>query len=200
MLHIAALSPRDTRERSKILDLGMLSGCEHLRAYDWQDGWVVEGIGALRSAVSIPSQLEERLLDPCAELYIHHNHPDGGAFSRNDLVLALDLMSRARGKLYAHGHDGSTYSVMFANRRYTDLLYRFLADRIREVLSDAIKAGQLSRAVAHAHFAHAVCLVFDQAGIMHYEFVLSQGRLDGWLEHADCFDEAIQVAVRAIGR
>ncbi|AWK87619.1 hypothetical protein [Azospirillum thermophilum] len=200
MLHILSLNTMDCTVQSHILTRGRATDQEHIKAYDLPSGRICVGGGQSRSAVAVPDDLLGMLLDPKAELYIHHNHPDGCGFSRADLVLALGRENRARGKLFAQGHDGSVYGVMIANRDHIDVLYRQAAHCAEHALKEAISGGGLPVSVARSHFAHIVSLALDLVGVMHYEFAMSESRLDGWLHYADHLSKVVMTAAAAVGR
>lgn len=200
MLHIASLNTLDRASRWRVVANGRSNGLEHIKAYDLRSGWTHDCGGQSRSIVVVPDELDERLQDPFAELYIHHNHPDGGSFSRSDLMLALDVKNRARGKLFAHGHDDSTYGVAIANREQIVGLHRQAFDRAEHHLRHLISGRHVPVHVARSQFAHIVCQALDIAGVMHYEYAMSESRIDGWQRYADYLGEVVTAAADAVGR
>ncbi len=200
MLHIALLNKMDRVSRGQVVSNGIVDGCEYLKAYDLRSGWIHNGGSRSPRIVAIPGDLEGLLRDPFAELYIHHNHPDGVSFSRGDLALALDVGNRARGKLFAHGHDGSTYGVALANRESIEALHRRASDSVERTLRSLVFDSQVPMQVAKIHFAHVICQALDVAGVIHYEFAVSKTRIDEWQRYANYLEEAVTAAADAVGR
>lgn len=200
MLHIALLNLMDRALRARVLNNGGQDGCEHLWAYDLQSGWHCNSGGQSPVTVAIPPDLQTLLRDPLAELYIHHNHPAGVSFSLNDLLVALDIANRARGKLYAHGHDGSIYGVMLANRDLIASLYKKAETAAVSHLKSLMATGHVPLQVVKDQFSHIVCQALDRAGVMHYEFAMSQTRIDDWQRYANYLEGVVSTATDAVGR
>lgn len=200
MLHIALLNKMDRAMCAQVLSYGGRDGYEHLRAYDLRSNWDCYSGGQSPVTVAIPADLQNRLRDPLAELYIHHNHPASVSFSPVDLAVALDVNNRARGKLYAHGHDGSTYGVTLANRETIASLYKKAEAGAAQHLRFLISMSHVPFQVAKAHFSHIVCQALDMAGVMHYEFAMSQTRIDDWQRCANYLNDVVAAATDAVGR
>lgn len=200
MLHIAHLNPMDRAMCARVLARGGNDGCEHLGAYDLRSDWRCYSGGQSPVTVAIPPDLQKMLRDPLAELYIHHNHPASSSFSPADLAVALDVKNQARGKLYAHGHDGSIYGVMLANRELIASLYKKAETDAVWRLKSLIMSGYLPLQVVKEHFSHVVCQALDRAGVMHYEFAMSQTRIDDWQRYANYLDNVVFTATDAVGR
>lgn len=115
---------REETQRALVTE-GMKTGTENLSAFDVAANKPIsDDIVGIRTKnfVGITAAGAAMLTDPSRKIEVHHNHPSSSSFSSGDLDMAAKSPGMSR--LYAHGHDGSTFALEKADKYAAEGLRR----------------------------------------------------------------------------
>ncbi|MFC7455521.1 hypothetical protein ACFQPI_20940, partial [Insolitispirillum peregrinum] len=196
------LAAEDLALRREVLAAGSAEGAvgEHLAARDLQTGrvWPVVTSGQ-RERVEIPSELGNALADPTGKIVLHHNHPDSGSLSGQDVAVVLRNVGCAGA--YAHGHDGTTYGVRpgpLDHRADFRVLDMVATTTVERQLGRQAQKGRLWPAEATAFRRHAINQALARAGVIDYTVSWSPSASADWELLKDAFETAIEAGTDMI--
>ena len=122
-----------------------------------------------RERVEIPSAIGDALANPAGQIVLHHNHPDSGSLSGQDVAVVLSSVGCAGA--YAHGHDGTTYGARpgpLGHRTNFRVLEMVARTTVGRQLERQTQKGTLWPAEATAYRRHAINQTLARAGVIDY--------------------------------
>lgn len=173
------MTPGDLLTRDLLRRLGKRDKVEFLQAVDEKGRTVVPVYRGKARDVHISDELAEQILDPAKRIVIHHNHPGSSSLSPAD----LHMMNVAPGlaRVWAHGHDGSSYSAMRGANPYAKHFSEGLVQTINGRFNSLIHGGEkISPDDINKVYWHMVNLILHKQKRIDYAAVLSKERQDAF--------------------
>lgn len=136
------LTVNDTIERETLLYLGKRDGVEFLSGRDATGAQVIAPYRGSKSFVGFTDEVLRLLNDPAQKLTMYHNHPSSSSLSAQDLL----ELTRKPGlfKLWAFGHNGSSYAAMKGRKTFTVDLHQRFTEAMRPFFQDKLNKGEIS--------------------------------------------------------
>lgn len=154
---------------------GLRDGAESLALYDLSldpDIGLIDWTRGEKRSVFFSAPMTEALERPGARLVAIHNHPSSSSLSPQDH--ATLLAEAQMHQVVAVGHDGSMYRI---ERRTSNVVPADAtigaSDDVRDLLMDAVLAGEVSTVDAGTIHSHIYSLVLQGLGATRYQFALS---------------------------
>lgn len=130
---------------------------------------------------------------------MHHNHPDSGSLSGQDVAVVLSGVGRAGA--YAHGHDGTTYGARpgpLGHRTNFRVLEMATCTTGGRQLERQTQKGKLWPAEATAYRRHAINHALARAGVIDYSVSWPSSASADWNQLKDAFETAIEAGTDMI--
>lgn len=140
-----------------------------------------------------PSQMPE-FDAPDQRVTFHHNHPSSSSFSTQDFRALSG--SRGLARLFAHGHDGSTYRADPLRRAELAKAADRMDAKAKLHLGLPVMRGEISPDDAFWISAHVRALALHQLGYIDYEARLSGKTADRIIKHAALIREVVSDLVK----
>jgi len=189
------LVAEDLALRREVLAAGSAEGAvgEYLAARDARTGqvWPIVTSGN-RERVDIPSDLWSALTNPKSQVILHHNHPDSGSLSGQDVAVALANAGCAAA--YAHGHDGTTYAVrpgLSGHKSDFRMLEMVARTTVGRQLERQVQKGRLWPNEVASYRRHAINEALARAGVIDYTVSWSPDVEPEWANLKETFEAAI---------
>jgi len=169
-----AATASDLLARDLLRTLGKRDGVEFLTALDDLGHTVVPAYRGERSAVGFSEALMAKLTDPASKLTLHHNHPSSTSLSPQDLVMMQKYPTMTR--IWAHGHDGSSYAASRGERSVTKVHAEEAKTLWWSRVQDGFRRGVpgLDARDVEKTTWHFVNLLLQKQGRIKYDFTLSE--------------------------
>lgn len=174
----ARRADNDRRSRTDVLAWGERTGNERLVGYDERDGLLLPGSNGTRSQCNFTPEMQRLASDPNARLVVHHNHPSSASLSGEDML----LLSRNPGlsRVWAHGHNGSSYLVERGKKALTRRAFDAAHDVSYEQMFKLIRQRVMTSADGNLLQAHLRALILHDRGLIKYKAKLAGSSVEAW--------------------
>jgi hypothetical protein len=143
-----------------VRDQGRATGVEHLRWVDYQTGVLSDDSNwGTRDSVGFTDAILAAIQDPFRRIEAHHNHPQDGSFSGQDLAALAGYPGLYR--LFAHGNAGSRYLATNAHPNAGQALKVLYGNGLEEL-------STLPGNLAYRVQSHAAVSAVARAGLVEY--------------------------------
>jgi hypothetical protein len=144
--------------------------------------------------VYIPAELTQFANDPTRKIAYHHDHPDGFSLNTGD----LRVMAKRPGlyEVVAYGHDGSRF--MARRRDFQD--FEIALESARHEIWQQTGLVRRRGLFLEDLEAHLINLALARAGIIDYQFELSEKRQRFYTSEQTALDSMVDAAVMKIKR
>jgi SPP1 gp7 family putative phage head morphogenesis protein len=173
---------------------GIKTGHEWGLVHDARGRIIARVSSGKRNAVEFsPSQIPE-MYDADASVTFHHNHPSSSTFSPED-VRAF-VAARGLDKLFAHGHDGSTYVMRSLDRRLAAVSLDRAQKRAETRMAAFVASGEMTSRDAFFLAHHVRMRVLADLGLVEYRFRPKGDTARMFAEHNERIEQAVARIVR----
>lgn len=185
----------DREAESYVRTKGIEDNVEFLVAYNRTDGReLTRHSSGEKHHVSFTPEFVKAIENADNQVIAHHNHPSSTSLSGQDVAMLWHYPGLRR--LYAHGHDGTSYWAEIAGRQIPipDLEPRIRRD-VHNALQALVTAKEIRIDQAWRTEGHAVMLILQELGAIKYRTQLpSDSNRMAWANLTRWVDEWIAQA------
>lgn len=166
-----ALSETTTDEEARdyVLERGRKDGNEHLVIFEKETRRAITRRTSGQAAhVGLDDAAQAAIYGKGPGVVAHHNHPSGRSLSGPDLQILTGANNLQ--ELWAHGHNGATYSGGYTGKLLRPKLYQRRRAALKKRFLGLISEGKITAADADATFGHFLNKELARLGYLRYEY------------------------------